>query len=543
MPSRPDPSKIFWWMASLALFLFVCWRGVGTFGPPSDVNDVSFNSDSAILVLMANDDRPITIFNFYYYAASRWGAWAFLPAQFIHHLTGYHWTDGSLTIVQILGVLAGALVFAGLSRREAIVAGLAYLIAVCLHRESRYLLFELSQIYGWQTTALLLAWLGTRRVFDSALDPERRATGTMRRRVIWLSFTVLSSFLAVWSSAASTAFLLVLVAVEGFRAFIVGPASAYRHVLLPVSLTSGAVIVATLLERLQKEAYHRYSFAHYGNEFNTQFGLDRGYLVHNLGKHLDFIAGVSWWPLYVLPIVAGLALLGGLAYARLTKNVRLRDRLTAILADDATMLALGALSIAVLNFVMTVTVDHVRKNDFDDRYLTLTNLFGPISGMLVLVVISRLVARAWGFERYVRAVLCGAGVVLLVSAFPRPHHSFEYELMQQTADVLSRRAPNAVLMGTYWDTYVFSAMQAHGTMTPVPIEGDSFRTPWTPRALETASRVVFAYRRKTPRDSMTPPAQLRQYGHTLTLVDAHWYENAGFAFALYAKEEGPTPGS
>ena len=430
------------------MFLLLCWRAVGTFGPPSDVNDVSFNSDSAILVLMANDDRPITIFNFYYYGASRWGAWAFLLAQAIDQFDGYHWTDKGLTIAQILWVLAGALVFARLSRRETVVAGLVSPIAVCLHREARYLLFELSQLYGFQTTALLLAWLGTRRVFDTCLEPA--STGALRRRLIWLSFTVLSSFLAVWSSVASTAFLLVLVAVEGFLVYIAAPSTTYGRVLLPVSLTSGAVIAVTIAERLQKEVYHRYSARLYGYDFDTHFGVDSGYLVHNFGKQLDHVAGLSWWPLYVIPLAAALALVCGMVYAHLAKRVALRDRLKAILADDTTTLALGALSIAVLNFVMAVVVDHVRHNDYDDRYLTLTNLFGPISGMLTLVVLLKLAARSWAVERYVRPVLCSAGVLLLVSAFPRPHHSVEYQLLQETADSpgtasAERRAPGRLL--------------------------------------------------------------------------------------------------
>ena len=70
---------------------------------------------------------------------------------------------------------------------------------------------------------------------------------------------MLSSFLAVWSSVASTAFLLALVAVEGFLAFIAAPSNTCGRVLLPVSLTSSAVIAVTIAERLQKEVYHRYS--------------------------------------------------------------------------------------------------------------------------------------------------------------------------------------------------------------------------------------------------------------------------------------------
>ena len=296
MPQRSHPSKIFWWVAGLALFLLLCWRAIGTFGPPSDVNDVSFNSDSAILVLMANDDRPITIFNFYYYGASRSGGLGIFARPF-HSSVDRLSLDrqGSDDRADSLGPRRGigvrSIESAGNRRRRP-----GVLIAACLHREARYLLFELSQLYGFQTTALLLAWLGTRRVFDTCLEPT--STGALRRRLIWLSFTVLSSFLAVWSSVASAAFLLGLVAVEGFLAYIVAPSNTYRRVLLPVSLTASGVIAATIAERLQKEVYHRYSARHYSYDYDTHFGLDSGYLVQNFGKQLDHIAGLSWWPLY-----------------------------------------------------------------------------------------------------------------------------------------------------------------------------------------------------------------------------------------------------
>ena len=141
-------------------------RAIATFGPASDINNITFNSDSAIPVLMANDQRPITIFNFYYYCADRWGGWPFLPMQIAERMAGYHWTAQSIFVVQAVWLFVGALAFAGLSRRDGVIAGLVYLIALCLHRDAHYLIFELSQVYAWQTTAMLLGWWALRRFFD-----------------------------------------------------------------------------------------------------------------------------------------------------------------------------------------------------------------------------------------------------------------------------------------------------------------------------------------------------------------------------------------
>ena len=80
------------------------------FGPTSEINNISnidFNSDSAIPVLMANDRRPITIFNFYYYCADRWGGWPFLPMQIAERIAGYRWTADSIFAVQAAWLFVG----------------------------------------------------------------------------------------------------------------------------------------------------------------------------------------------------------------------------------------------------------------------------------------------------------------------------------------------------------------------------------------------------------------------------------------------------
>ena len=48
-----------------------------------------------------------------------------------------------------------------------------------------------------------------------------------------------------------------------------------------------------------------------------------------------------------------------------------------------------------------------------------------------------------------------------------------------TARILVERAPRGVLLGGYWETYVFTALQPpERAMTPVTWEGFT-RTPWT----------------------------------------------------------------
>ena len=203
-------------LAALAVWAFVLWRATGAFTPANHDNSVSFNSDSAIGVLMANDDRPITVFNAYYYCLDRWGGWPFLVAQVIRRATGYAWTPHGVFVMQAVWVLLGAWACAALCRRDWAIAGMSYLIAACVLPGTGFLQFELSQIYGWQVTGVLFAWLGIRRVFDSLTRSRRAATGAAAR---WFVFALIFTFLAVWSSVASLPILISLCAIEGVRAW------------------------------------------------------------------------------------------------------------------------------------------------------------------------------------------------------------------------------------------------------------------------------------------------------------------------------------
>jgi hypothetical protein len=529
-------------LAALVVWAFVSFKAIDAFSPRSSKNNVTFNSDSAIVVLMANDDRPITVFNFYYYCADRWGAWQFVVAQGIRRATGYTWTPHGVLVMQAVWVLLGAWAVAGLCRRDWAIAGLAYLIAACLHREGRLMLFELSQIYGWQITGLVFAWLGIRRVFDAVLT---RPVST-RAMTGWTLFTIVFGLLAIWSSVASIPMLAVLCAVEALRTWArlrsdveAKTDGSAGRIIRSLTIGSGVAIaavgVAAVGERAIKSWYHRWSIAHYGQDFQTHFGIDYGHLLDSLGYQLRHIGGLSWWPLYALPLLAIVVLAVMWIAGIVTRRADLRDRVMAVLADDTAMAALGAYAIATLNFTLAVLVDHVRLNDYDSRYLTLTNTFGPIAGMLALFLGLRWLLRAPGPRAFVQPAFALAGIAALATGFPRGSETLHYQLHEQTARTLVNKAPRGVLLGGYWETYVFTALQPpERAMTPVTWEGFS-RTPWTPASVRAAREVIVVYAKTSGvrGPSLEMPPTLTQHGATLTLADAHWIENDYYQFGRY----------
>jgi hypothetical protein len=511
---------------ALGLLAFFLWRAIDAFGPGSWINDVDFNSDSAIPVLMSNEARPLSIFNFYYYGADRWGGWPFLVTRFIGRVTGRHWTDQGVFTVQAFWIFIGALICAGLTSDDYLVVILAYVIALCLHSEARYLMFELSQVYAWQTTAVLLAWYGLRRLFDREGEP-----GYPRRRyLLILSATICFSYLAIWSSVASIVLLLFLVAVEWVRA-CVGRSEA---VLRPCVLGGTAVLAAAGLEFLQKTMYRRYVRTVFGNDwmqFVTHFRLDSGHLLENLGVHLHYIGRLAWWPFYVLSILALLTLIGGFVHGWINTSDRPSKTRRPVLADDTAILIVGASGIAAINFVLAAVIDHVRMHGYDQRYLTLTDLFGPFSAFLVVWLIIKTAVRSSRLRPLVHVTLIVVSTGLLASHFPTRRYSPQYEQLKQTARALALKAPGRVLMGGYWDTYVLTALQSDNAMTPVPVYGEITRTPWTQDLVRRSDWVIVAFRRASAASS--PPQFLEQFGAKLQLADPSWHSDRLHLFAKY----------
>ena len=172
---------------TLGLWLFFLCRAIDVFGP--DSSHVFFNSDGAIPVLMANDDRPITLFDAYYFGGDRWGAWPMLSARLIHHATKYQWSAQSFHVMSAIWLFVGILVMASLSRRDYFAVTLVFLITLCLHWLVRLRLFDLGTVYSWQITALLLGWYSLRQLLGIVpADLSHRSLPV--KRVAWCFLTI-----------------------------------------------------------------------------------------------------------------------------------------------------------------------------------------------------------------------------------------------------------------------------------------------------------------------------------------------------------------
>lgn len=499
------------------LFLILTLRA---FGPDSLYTN--FTSDCAIPILMANDDRPLTVFDTYYYAVDRYGAWPFMIGRVLHQNFGIHWTDQTLHYTKTIWLFLGLLILAALNVRAAPAVLLSALIALSLEPTSRRLIFDLGQLYAWQLPPLFLAWFCLRRLLAV------RVQG-----IIWGASFFLAAFFAIWTSVASAALLAVLLTLEALRShFLFKKTITTRRIALAAVL----LLTATICEFLMKMNYYRHTLKHFGQVYKTAMEFDFAYLYENLVNNWHNVVQFKMFYLIVVALGFFVGTVGLILHARLAGKAVL-TRVISFFEDETVTMIIALSAMAAMNFVIMISVSHVRLNFYNVRFHALTYLFGSIAGLLTIYFAIRVLAHRLRVTRYVVPTVLAGAYLLLGIYFPPRVQSEAYKVDRETALALSQKAPGTILIGGYWETYLFAGLQPTNTMTPLPFEGILNRMPWTSAMLNDSPQVVLEYRNSgLVQQESSPPNELVQYGNLLKLRDARFYENGPYAFALYFNE-------
>lgn len=498
---------------------------------------VAFDSDCGIPVLMANEDRPVTVFDTYYWGVDRWGGWPLIIARVVHQASGFQWTGYSSHVVRATWIFLGMLALVWLDRRAALAVLVSCLIPLCLEHNIRWLLFTLSQVYAWQLTALFLAWLCLRRLLAAELLP---ATGKrmLFERTAWSVGFYFTALLAIWSSEASAPYLAFLLLFEATRSYFLQhdePANKWKWTrYLTALLIVGA---ATVSHMLMKANYHRHGLKHWGQEFKAPTWLDVGYLWQNVQGTWRNLIEFAFVPLLFISAVFLLAMTVVVVYAVFIKNRLVRERLMQVALDDDVIMTLGLAGIALINLVLMTLLSHVRLGGYNNRYLLPTFFLGSIAGLMTIYIVLRLVAQRLKLTRYVIPIAVAGAFLFLIVRFPHFELSPRYKRDKETALILARKAPGGVIMGGYWETYIYAALQQPtNTMTPLPLEGLHVRIPWTKAMLRNAREAVIEYRHNEVMNRGPLPAELVEYGNVLKLKDPQFYQDGEYSFALYINE-------
>lgn len=489
------------------------WVSRALFPRPS-----AFNSDLAIPVLMVRA-REWSLFDVYYWGQDRLGTWHLLLLRAAGQLSGHTFDYAGLHLVAAAWVLMAAVVMARLAGGWGWAAGGLLAAVLVGNTDSRVNLFDAAHPYAWQITALLLAWWGLRRLADHPAD----GGGRWRLRAA----TACAVFLAQWTSPLSGQMLMMVAGVEALRGRALDQAPGRS---LPRRLAEGGLVVAAgmVAERVLRAAFYAYTQARFGQEFRTGLVLDRGNLADNARQVAKRLMESSSMPMLVV------ATAGACAAAVVLWRAR-GGRVPAWRVEGAA-LVLGLWALAAVQLPVFFLVRHVRVNRFSERYFSLVYVFGTLAGLLVLVGIAASLpwlARRW---RQVLALAGAGGVaagVLLLPANSAAHP----EALARMAARLEAQAPGAPLLGGYWSTYVFAALQRPETMLePVPCEGRMVRTPWWAGELRRHRWVVVVgntYECPDAGPRASPAPWVYQHGALLRLARPGLTGGADVSFSLY----------
>lgn len=521
-------------VAFAALSLLFLWRIAVVLGPDSDYT--LFTSDSVFPILMSNQDRSITLFDYYSYNRDRWGSFPFLLARFVHQLTGYYWSPESMHLYRTIWLVAGLLVMTSLATRARLLLLVSALIAICLPSITRINMFDLSELYQWQIPGLFLSWYSIRQLFAAKLE-NSTTSPTIEKRGLWCFVLFSVSFLTVWISVASGPLLCFLLLLEGSWAVLKADRknnSTWRRGRYLVPLL--VLVIGILSEKVLRTYYHSYCLKHYGSENRTPMAVDFGHLGQNLAAQVHVYSSFSRRPLIVLSSILLVVVAVVLVYFCWRMRLATPREIVARSIDELWIFVFGITGMGVINFVMAVSIEHVRLNFFANRYLTLTFVFVVISNLLTLFLIFRRLFQRAHLDKYYASSFTLALALFLLVRFPTQSASRYYQIVNDTAVALAEKAPDAALMGRYWATYIFVALQGPKAMLAVPEEGEDVRMPWTLAMLPDAKEVVLEYRHSSLATSGVAPVTINQYGNTFRLVDPNFYTNENFSFALYVKE-------
>ena len=477
-----------------------------------------FSSDVAIPVLMVRA-REWSFFDVYFWGQDRLGSWHLLLMRAACQIRGCAFYHAELHLWAVVWLLCGIAVLSRLAGTWRFAAAGLFAAVLVGNFDSRAILFDASQPYLWQLTAMLLAWWGMRRLAEGPGAP-----GAARWRL--RAGTAFAAFLAHWTSPVSGPLLLIVAGIEAVRGRAVDGAAG-RSVLRRGSEGALAVCVAVAGELALRLLYYSPLFRQ--PFYATSFAIDWGHLGGNALKVLRTLAASGSFPLLVVG-TAGAGVAAVLLWRARGGRRRSRERWPL----DGAALVLAFWALAAAQVPMLILVRHVRLGLFLPRYFTLVYVFGALAGLLALAWAAASVAARKHRWREALALAGAAGVAVAVLHVPSVNRGVD--VPTRVAARLEALAPGVPLLGGFWTTYAFAARQRPETMLiPVPCEGRSVYAPWWLPNLRSAPHAVVAWTQECDGFGTrgTPAPWILQHGTLLRLSRPHLAEGAGVNFSLY----------
>ncbi|HBS07039.1 MAG TPA: hypothetical protein DEA96_18855 [Leptospiraceae bacterium] len=478
----------------LALFQKACLiliTGLFLFRAPSYAPDTEFiiggfSSDTGIPVLMSNSDY-FSPFSLYYWGQDRFGSWPFL----LFSMVGSPWSP--------LAIFLGMYIYLHLSllvmlRNRSPLLLLAALTLLHSWRPLGGFLFDIAQPYGWQLGSI---FLGISLAEGKSKSWKKRVT------------LFIISFLAIWLSPSS---VLYLIAIPLIRIAILNRSWIYRA--LQGLKDSSPVILAYAAHSMMRRFVVNSNAASFYEEYETPLKW-KAELVAPAWNAVKSNIFQNW---EILLWVAGMIILMGALYSLLTGRGRRHVRMS--------IPALALIAGSILFLVSILPLNWFTLNQYGARYLALPR-FLMLLGLLLFTGrwIINMSSTIVSIEPALRTIGSGSLSILILFAFwsnlPERKESAHYRDRLMIARSLEQKYPGIPLLGNYWETYVYSALQTHRNL-PQPGPGQYQRTPFLLPAVLGADQLIVNHRGFpiSSTESGAPVKDFRFRGQQYVLVDS-----------------------
>lgn len=487
-------------MAIFSLLAFYAYAPIGTM-------DGSFNSDSAIPVIMANSES-LSPYHLYYFGQDRFGGLAFALQWMIAKTIQIPWAAHYMFVFSLLFLSLALYALAVILGELGSLFVLTLSLGLLIHPLLRQYFFEINNPYALQMALCFFFWACLRRVLHSELGPS----------VLGYLTLYLIAFAAIWTSPASVVFCVVIAFLELFRRLgsVKNPRQIFSRVTACVLAT---VVLGFVSELAVRSFYHHYVYDHYAYELahmsfsvKTPTSILWTRLVENFFKYL-----LAWWQAF-----PGEILLHSLAMLYAVKMWLRADRDPK--SSWFTVLALYA--VAWLGWVTISGVDWILRHNYNLRYAT-ASVF--ILQGVSLLTITRAVHFYLLVKRGPRTAVLIVCLLAAISSFWWPHRLLEradrYYRLWQSAQQLSLGDGKSLVIGAYFDSYLWQGL-APDKIIALPRQGDSLRIPKTYKLLSSQSHLLAC------RD-----IALDQYGYHYQVQQEAWLETPHCRLSLLSRSQ------
>lgn len=404
------------------LILTFAWSG---YQPHTSYISAGFTSDTAIPVLMSNYPSENLLFDMYYWRQDRFGAWPFLIIRNVTQPV----EDSHLFLFMFI-LLHTSVLFLSLQLSRNAVQTVTYITAFSLPLHCLQsiggLIFDTAQPYGWQLSTLFFA----------------AGFFVKERHLLHESAGAFFAFLSVWMNPVS---VIILAGLRGVQ-WYTGKRRLLRLIALqiPVALS---FLAHSSLQQLYQGSF---------DSVRTPTGLLLNLWPEMIIKVLKMHTGFFEWLFWIPPLLLILAVL-------------FRRRLfTRNFARNSVPVLAGFASAGFLLFAVTPAIEWVIMNEAGARYFVIPRyLILTTSLFIVMRTVCSLVS-----ESMQQVVVLITAIPLVLIAYSHNSEPVQsYADRKQTARALQSEYPGLPIIGEYWNTYVYTALQDHTKPVNISVPG------------------------------------------------------------------------